>query len=261
MTSNTMNFKWEDAKQLTLLQIILAFLAPSLFAFTGFRIILPKIVERGASSIVAWSVTASIMLFLFCIVAIVLLNKEAKTLGITLSQRMCLKKLSLKKWGIYVGLLLLGLIGSSALNGLTVMLSKMPMVGVPSYYPFFLNPTIDPLAADMSVISPNLNLSGAYYLIPLMMITLLLNILTEELYFRAYLLPKMQSLGKMSWVVNGVLFAFYHIFQLWMLPVILVGSLIFTYSVQKSRSIKPAFALHLIANTLNLLAIVYLIAG
>ncbi|MBT5072489.1 MAG: CPBP family intramembrane metalloprotease, partial [Kordiimonadaceae bacterium] len=44
--------------------------------------------------------------------------------------------------------------------------------------------------------------------------TLFLNILTEEFYFRAYLLPKLSKYGNLSWVINGGLFALYHSFQL-----------------------------------------------
>jgi membrane protease YdiL (CAAX protease family) len=39
------------------------------------------------------------------------------------------------------------------------------------------------------------------------------NFLGEELYFRGYLMKKSAFLGKMNWVVNSILFALYHLWQ------------------------------------------------
>ena len=63
-------FIWQNTKQFSILQIILAFLIPSAIAFTGFRFVLPILVEGGTPSIIAWPAVASIMLFGFVLVAI-----------------------------------------------------------------------------------------------------------------------------------------------------------------------------------------------
>jgi membrane protease YdiL (CAAX protease family) len=39
------------------------------------------------------------------------------------------------------------------------------------------------------------------------------NFIGEELYFRAYLMKKSAFLGKLNWIVNSVLFALYHLWQ------------------------------------------------
>ena len=87
-------FNWQNTKQLSILQIILAFLIPSAIAFTGFRFVLPILVEGGTPAIIAWPAVASIMLFVFVLVAIVFLNKEAKELNISFKERACLQSLS-----------------------------------------------------------------------------------------------------------------------------------------------------------------------
>ena len=95
-----------------------------------------------------------------------------------------------------------------------------------------------------------------------MALALLLNILAEEIYFRGWLLPKMQRLGKWSWVVNGTLFALYHTFQLWMFPMIFVLSLATTLTVYLSKSILPAFVTHIVANfLLSIISIIVLVLG
>ena len=253
------NFAWEKTKQLSLFQILLAFAIPSTIAFTGFRFILPIIYAQGIPALFAWPIVASIMLSLFLVVAIIFLKREAKELNISLKERMCLKSLSLKQWGIYIGILIIGLIVTVIFGKFSIYFTKIPGLAVPDYFPFFLNPAIDPMKADPSIISPGFLLQGAYWLIPVIFITLILNILTEELFFRAWLLPKMSNYGKLSWVLNGSLFAFYHTFQLWLFPQILPISLFMAFVVYKSKSIWPAFVIHMLVNTMTVIGLVMLI--
>jgi membrane protease YdiL (CAAX protease family) len=133
-------------------------------------------------------------------------------------------------------------------------------LSIPGYMPFFLNPAINPTNADMSVLSPGLPLRGCYGILPLLGISLLLNIFTEELYFRAWMLPKLTRCGTWGWVMNGTFFALYHTFQIWLLPTLLVASLFFAFVFYKSKSIWPCFVAHLIANfLLSILGILMLI--
>ena len=254
-------FNWQNTKQLSILQIILAFLIPSAIAFTGFRFVLPVLVEGGTPAIIAWPAVASITLFVFVLVAIVLLNKEAKELDVSFKERACLQSLSLKQWGLYGGILVLGMIVTIICSKVSILFTHIPGLSVPDYFPFFLNPAIDPMNTDVSLLTPGFVLKGAIWMIPFIAITLILNILTEELYFRAWLLPKLSKYGNLSWVINGGLFALYHSYQLWLLPQILPVSIFIAYVVYKSRSIWPAFAFHIIANTLTVIGMVFLIVS
>jgi len=140
-------------------------------------------------------------------------------------------------------------------------MTEIPGLSVPDYFPFFLNPAIDPINGDPSALTPGFILQGAYWLIPLILLTLLLNILTEELYFRAWLLPKMSKYGKASWFINGLLFASYHSFQIWLFPQILPISIFMAYVVYKSKSIWPAFAIHMAVNSMTLIGLITIIAS
>ncbi len=254
-------FIWQSSKQLSILQIILAFLIPSAVAFTGFRVVLPVLVEGGVPSIIAWPAVASIMLLGFVLVAIIFLNKEAKELNISFKERACLRSLSFKQWSVYVGILFLGMVVTIIVSKTSILFTHIPGLSVPDYFPFFLNPAIDPMNTESSLLTPGFVLKGAIWMIPFIALTLFLNILTEELYFRAWLLPKLSKYGNMSWVINGGLFALYHSYQLWLLPQILPVSLFTAYVVYKSRSIWPAFAFHMLANILTVLGMVFLIVS
>jgi membrane protease YdiL (CAAX protease family) len=83
-------------------------------------------------------------------------------------------------------------------------------------FPFFA----EPKGYDMSAMfAPELRAQwvGAWDLLGFFfMLSLFTNFLGEEFLFRGVLLPKMQGpFGKWDWVVNGVLFGFYHLHQPW----------------------------------------------
>lgn len=254
-------FNWAQTKQLNPVQLFIAFAVPSAVAFTGFRFVLPALYAGGMPAIVAWPIIASIILFCFTIVPLWLMRREAKELGISLKSRMCLKPIDRRQWLFSVLLLIVGLAVAGGAAGAVPLWIDISGLSVPEYFPFFLNPTVDPMSTPIAELTPGFELKGAYWLIGLMVVTLFLNILVEELYFRAWLLPKMIGLGAAAWLINGIAFAFYHTFQLWLLPQLIPLSLMMAFVVYKTHSIWPAFAIHLLVNSLNVVAIAYLIVA
>lgn len=67
----------------------------------------------------------------------------------------------------------------------------------------------------------------------------------EELLFRGYLLPRMQSaFGRRDWVVNGLLFAAYHLHVPWAAPGALVDAVALSFSSRRYRSALVGIAVH-----------------
>ncbi|MBN2086387.1 MAG: CPBP family intramembrane metalloprotease [Anaerolineales bacterium] len=259
---NANSFDWRNARQLSILQSLLAVFAPSAFAFVGFHAVLPAVVRNGTPVLIAYSWVAGAMLLIFVLIALFLLRREAKEMGLSLWTRMCLKKISLKQWAICLGLAVLSVVLAAGVQGIIPPVLNAVGFTIPGYMPFFLNPSVNAATAEMNVVSPGLALTGQYGLLPLIGLVLILNILSEELYFRAWMLPKLSRFGGWSWVLNGVLFALYHTFQLWLLPVLLISSLMFAFICYKSKSIWPAFVAHLVGNVLlSILGILALIAA
>ena len=255
------NFNWNETKQLKLFEILLAFFIPSSFAFFGFRFILPWLVNNGYPKLLMWGVIASIMLFVFAVVGISFIKKEAKRINISLKERLLIKKVSKKQWLICLRVMIFGILLAQIITPFITSFIEFTGLSIPDYMPFWLNPSINPMETDIEILSPNYSIRNNYMFVVVMVITLILNVLVEELYFRAWLLPKMESLGKWSWIVNGVLFAFYHTFQLWLFPMLVIISLCITFMVYYSKSIVPAFAIHLIANSFSILTILLLVFG
>jgi membrane protease YdiL (CAAX protease family) len=156
----------------------------------------------------------------------------------------------LKAWGLAVIVLLLGMSLSMAMGPVNAWLAKMPGFAPPEWWPPASNPTIQvSSAADFF---PDVNLAGNFLFVALyFVITLGFNIFGEEIYYRGYLLPRMRAaFGRWDWVANGVLFTLKHVYQRWLYPGLLAGSLCFAFAAGPLGSLPLAMVYHWIGNFL-----------
>jgi membrane protease YdiL (CAAX protease family) len=72
--------------------------------------------------------------------------------------------------------------------------------------------------------------------------------LVEEVYFRGFLLPRMNHLGRLAPVVSALLFGVYHFFSPWALPVIFVAFLPVAWVVQAKRNFRIGVVVHAMFN-------------
>ena len=73
--------------------------------------------------------------------------------------------------------------------------------------------------------------------------------ITEELYFRGYLLPRMPSqFGRLKPVAHSLLFSIYHFDAPWMIPVRTLGILPLIYTTIHTRSVRPVIVAHCLVN-------------
>ena len=96
-------------------------------------------------------------------------------------------------------------------------------------------------------------------------LVLMLNILltgiavpiTEELYFRGYLLPRMPIiLGRSGPACHSFLFAIYHFDTPWMIPVRTIGLLPLIYVALHTQSTRPGMLAHCLVNLADFVAAV-----
>ena len=73
--------------------------------------------------------------------------------------------------------------------------------------------------------------------------------LTEELYFRGYLLPRMPG-GKLSVLWHSLFFAVYHVFTPWMMLTRTIGLLPLIYAVKK-KNIYVGIIVHVLVNSID----------
>jgi membrane protease YdiL (CAAX protease family) len=72
--------------------------------------------------------------------------------------------------------------------------------------------------------------------------------MTEELYFRGYLLPRIDRYGRWAPVLNTLLFSIYHVWTPWRWPQIAVGFLPLALAAWITRSIYVSMTAHVAVN-------------
>jgi len=75
--------------------------------------------------------------------------------------------------------------------------------------------------------------------------------ITEELYFRGYLLPRISRFGVLAPVINGVLHSLYHFWMPWQVPGLILALLPAAFVVWWKRSIYLSMIIHVTGNVLG----------
>lgn len=84
---------------------------------------------------------------------------------------------------------------------------------------------------------------------------------TEELYFRGYLLPRIDRLGRWAPALNTVLFSLYHLWTPWQNLTRIIGLLPTVWLSWRKRSTQLAIAVHVTINLVFLLGLMALVIG
>ena len=89
----------------------------------------------------------------------------------------------------------------------------------------------------------------------------LLGPIVEELYFRGYLLPRMDRFGRWAPLVNVSLFSLYHFWSPWQIVARILGIGPTVYAVWWKRNVWLGIAVHCALNTLGVLLVAGMILG
>jgi membrane protease YdiL (CAAX protease family) len=129
-------------------------------------------------------------------------------------------------------------------------------------FPFFAEPAGSNISA---VFTPEVRaqMVGSWGLFGMFFALSLFNtFLGEEFLFRGVLLPKMEGVfGKWDWVVNGVIFGFYHLHQPWGILSDILAALVFAFAGKRFHSNWFPIILHSLPNALFLFSILGLVLG
>ena len=96
------------------------------------------------------------------------------------------------------------------------------------------------------------------YIINFLVITVMAPI-TEEIYFRGYLLPRLSRFGLWAIPINSILFALFHVWSPWMAVARAVGLIPLIFVAQTKRNIYIGMIAHMLVNSLDVLTGVMLI--
>jgi len=101
---------------------------------------------------------------------------------------------------------------------------------------------------------PDIFPSGPITNLPLVTFVLFMNIMSEELWWRGYVLPRQEKQhGRYTWAIHGVLWAFFHAFKWWAVPFMLITTWIIPFIAQRTGNTTPGIIIHLVLNGLGFL--------
>ena len=218
-----------NIKPLKLWKSVLLFMGPGLYGVIAYYLLFPTLTRLGVSQENAYNtshLTVFILLFLLIIIA---LRVEGWPLSWeTLRERLRFKRMDSTAWKWTISFLLLYLVLGLVLNTLAQYVYK------------FLN--FWPPDADIPLTN-----------IPFLLIVFIANILSEELWWRGYILPRQElEHEKFAWIVNGILWSFFHIFKWWAVPFYLLKQWMLPFIAQRTKNNTPPFLIHLVSNGLGI---------
>ena len=85
--------------------------------------------------------------------------------------------------------------------------------------------------------------------------------IVEELYFRGYLLPRMEYLGRWAPLVNVTLFSLYHFWSPWQIVARILGFGPTVYAVRWKRNVYLGMVVHCSLNSIAVLLVATMVAG
>ena len=87
-------------------------------------------------------------------------------------------------------------------------------------------------------------------------------VMGEELLFRGLLLPRMRgAFGRADWVVNGVLFGFYHLHEPWVIPNAIVTGFLCAGTDQEVPQRLMGIAIHSVESVFFLVVLLPVVLG
>lgn len=81
----------------------------------------------------------------------------------------------------------------------------------------------------------------------------LLGPIIEEIYFRGFLLPRMNKLGKLAPFINVFLFSLYHFFSPWENITRILGTLPYVYAVWYKKNLYVGIIVHCLGNLIGII--------
>ena len=219
-----------NIKPLNLWQSILFFMVPGLYGLLASTFLMPYLQELGFGQEAAYNtVHLTVFLLLFLGTYLVLLKEGRLTSWSSIKERLRLNPMDSATWKLTLLFMFLYLLLGFLLNLLAQFVYEKIGFWPPD--------------ADIPLTN-----------IPVLIILFVVNIFTEELFWRGIILPRQEvRYGKTAWVVNGILWSFFHIMKWWSVPFMLLKHWMIPLVSQRTKNTTPAILIHFISNGLGIL--------
>jgi len=213
-------------------QSLVFFGIPSLVAAAGHYLLWPLFVGFGVSEEIAYHLQALVAFTFLLVAALVAYVAEGNPLDwSSFKSRFRLFGLDRTGWRWTIGGLTVDALLSLGATVLAVWVYDVLKFTPPDIYP-----------------------SGPITNLPLLLFVLSMNIVSEELWWRGYVLPRQERRhGRHAWAIHGVLWAIFHAFKWWAVPFMLITTWIIPFVCQRIGNTTPGFIIHFVLNGLGIL--------
>lgn len=175
------------------------------------------------------------------------------------AQRMRLPRLRWRDvlWGLAI--FVVGGMGVGLLSSLVLLLIESGWMPLPGQLPGIADPRVTFTPETLAQWAGGI-IRGRWDIAVLYLVVFFFNIVGEELWWRGYILPRQElAFGRRSWLVHGLLWAFFHVFKWWEILPLLPISLLTGYCAQRTRSMWGALIGHALSNGISMIAILWFI--
>jgi len=224
---------------------------------------MPLLDERGVPIFYNYLlVYATVPMLLLIGASVIAYQREGNVISWSgLRTRFRLKRMDGKAWLWAIALTLFMILSVGLLAFTARRLASFRLLAPPDYRPTELRPSEPGGLASASAPREfmGLPLAGNWWILLLLLVSLVIATFGEEFWWRGYILPRRELVhGDRTWLVHGLLWSAFHIFAPWNLLAILPGSLALSLAAQRLKNTWVAIIAHGLANGLLVVVIVVL---
>lgn len=232
-----------NVKPLSTWKIVLLHLIPGVFIAAVYYLTAPIWIEKGFPAVFALSVTVALILVPFEILIMVLSRKKSEPI-IPYVQKVSWTKSILLVLSL---VLFSGLVFASIATPIATLLKTHVFSFLPS---FALENSFDGTPSAL-----------VWTFVVLMLFANIIGPLVEELYFRGFLLSRMDGGIWKSSILNAFLFALYHFWSPWDIIARTIMVIPFSFVVRKTRNVWISVSAHILVNVLSSLSLISIVFG
>lgn len=227
----------QNIRQFSLTELVVLHLLPGALTALVYSFLVKTVASCGYPKIVALGISALLVIVpleLICICLYSKRNYRRYSIKAAIPYR---KKISLKDYLLLIGgLLVWSFIIFYATGFIGEALLKNAFSWLPEWY--ILNDILTEFPKDKLIMTFIISLAVAGIIVPV----------TEELYFKGFLLPRMEKMGKAAPFVNTLLFTLYHFWSPWQIVTRLLAITPAAYTVRLKKNINIGIIVHCLIN-------------
>jgi membrane protease YdiL (CAAX protease family) len=224
-------------------------------------VLLPALHRAGVPLIWNYSISFVGMFPLLLVATLVAYRLEGRDLSWHgLRRRFRIAPLSKSDWLWTAGLLIVYVGGQITLMPTARWLVSMLPLPIPDGLPHVLDPRV--VRASVPIEMLGVPLRGNWAMALWHLVVLILNIVSEEVWWRGYVLPRQELVhGQRTWLVHGLLWTLFHAPLWWNVVSLLPSTLSIAFVASRTKNTTPGTIVHLVMNGLGFMITVLGILG